>query len=217
MYLINLICIFIFLSTGTYFDIKYRKIPNKFLKIMILPVCFLIILEMIFYKSELIFYILIRFLIITTVFIIMFLLFMFRLIGGGDAKVILLYFSCLSINFWNGAFLLYFTFLYVFFVLLMVFYNFLINSKSNNKESFKSVFSLYNSIKPNRFRLKSTCRFIKLSELYKHEKIVSPSKKPIIIYNRSKNELQILIKYVFPFMIAHFFSNCVILIMIAIN
>lgn len=205
--------ILIFLSLSAYFDIKYRAIPNKFLKFIFPYVYFLNLLDAMIHFNVLLWFLLIKFLILAFIFGITFALFYFKLIGGGDGKAIVIFFFSLPFEYLH-FFMFYFFMLYGFFILLMVIINFISNTIRNRK-GFKLISTFNLGFNRNQIILKMSCKLFNFSNLNKNYPLILEN--PILIYNEFKNKIQILIKFTYPLIVPLFFSYLVILMLITMG
>ena len=143
LYFVNLISNFIFLGICVYFDIKYRIIPNKFLKYFF-PITFIIIiLESFSYLDVLIYFIFIKLVVFILIFAFSLILFSLKLIGGGDGKTLILLFHSLPFIYLSYFFVYFFLVFAFFIVIIIFFYN--INEIIRNKNPITKILlkSLY--------------------------------------------------------------------------
>jgi len=109
----DILFIFIILFISIYFDIKYRKIPNKVIKWFLFFGLLLNLFEIIFtYKTFLIIVsvIVLKIIFLIIIFLIVFFLFALKTIGGGDGKLIFLIFLAHPVKFLNIYFIYFFFF-----------------------------------------------------------------------------------------------------------
>jgi len=99
MFLVNFASIFLFLVGCVYFDLKDRIIPNRFLRIYLISTFFLIVFEVFFYFEILYWYVIIKLLVFAFIFLLSLSLFSCKLIGGADAKVLILLFHSLPFTY----------------------------------------------------------------------------------------------------------------------
>ncbi|MFX1365829.1 MAG: prepilin peptidase [Promethearchaeota archaeon] len=145
MYLVNLVSIFLFLIVCVYFDLTYRRIPNKFLKIYLLITFVFITLEGYIYLDTIIWYIFIKSLIFSFIFLLTLTLFVFRLLGGGDGKVLILLFHSLPFIY-IFHFLKYFFLVFGCFLLLFLIINYFLKNKMKNCENSEIVYKMMHNV-----------------------------------------------------------------------
>ncbi|MFX1394625.1 MAG: prepilin peptidase [Promethearchaeota archaeon] len=213
--MLPLILIIDFISITTiflislFFDLKFRRIPNRALKIFFLLGLILNFLEFsVFYKKFLLFLIL-KILIFFFIFLISMILFSLRIIGGGDGKLIILVFIIHPIKYLNFDFVISFFLLFSLFFLTLFILNFLFNYIVNNCYSFDILFNLdlnINSLK--RLYFKMFFRFFNLSEIKKFQGYKKLLKSQAILYNYIKKKFQLFVQYrpplVFICMLAYY-------------
>lgn len=117
MLFVNFISVFLFLVGCVYFDLKDRIIPNRFLRIYLIFSFFLMMVESFFYLEILYWYIIIKLLVFVFMFLLSLTLFSRKLIGGADAKVLILIFHSLP-------FIYIFYFLKYFFLVFFLVFSF---------------------------------------------------------------------------------------------
>jgi len=193
---IDFIFIAIILIFSLYFDLKFRRISNKHLKIFYLISLILNFLEFwIFYKIFLLFIIL-KFLIFILTFLISLLLFSLKIIGGGDGKLIILIFLTHPIKYLEFGLILLFFLLFSLLFFIFFFSNFLINHIMKNSYSFEILFSYNIKISVfKRFYLKMFFRFFNLSEIIAYQGYKKSIKSQTIFYNSIKKKLQLFAQY----------------------
>ena len=193
----DILFIFIILFISLYFDIKYRKIPNKFIKWFLFFGLLLNLFEIIFtYKIFLIIVSIIVFKLIFLILIFLIVLFLFSLktIGGGDGKLIFLIFLAHPVKYLNFYFI--FSFFFFFFLLFLVFFiiNYLNNKLNKNSYAFEIFFKFYRiTNKFNRFFFQIIFRFISLTHLSKNRDY--KIKYLTFFYNELNQKFQLLSMY----------------------
>ena len=119
---IDLGFITIILLISLYFDLKFRKIPNKFLKVFFLFSLILNLCEFFFLLTDLLLILILKMIFFLIVFLISLLLFSLKIIGGSDGKLILLIFSIHPVKYLNYFnVLLFFLLFSLFFLCLFIF------------------------------------------------------------------------------------------------
>ena len=202
IFFIDFISITIILFISLYFDLKFRRISNRALKIFFLLGLILNYLEFsVFYKNFLLFLIL-KILIFFFIFLISILLFSLRIIGGGDGKLIILTFIIHPIKYLNFKFVLLFFLLFTLFFLILFTLNFLFNHLVNNSYSFDILFNFdltVNSLK--KLYFKTFFRFFNLSEIKEFQGYKKLIKSQSIFYNIIKKKFQLFMQYRPPLVI----------------
>lgn len=145
MYFANFLSNLIFLVICVYFDLKDRIIPNKFLKFYLFITLILITFEIYYYIEVLLWYIIIKSLVFMLIFILAFILFSLKLIGGGDGKVLILLFHSLPFMY-LFYFLKYFFLICGSFLIIVVIFNYIIRAKGKNKQKREMLTKVMNSI-----------------------------------------------------------------------
>jgi len=199
---IDLSFIAIILLISLYFDLKFRKISNKFLKTSFFFSIFLNTIELLFFYSDILLILILKVLFFFLIFLISLLLFSLKIIGGSDGKLILLIFSVHPIKYLNYFFVLFFFLLFSLFFFILFFFNLVINSIKKNSYSFRIYFNFHYKISILRkLFMKLFCKFFNLSKLkeFDGDKIFIDTL--FIIYNNEKRELQILALYRPPLII----------------
>jgi Flp pilus assembly protein protease CpaA len=137
--LINIFVITLFLIISLYLDIKFRMLPHYLLKIFLIVCISLNVVEFIFLHNLSFRYIVQKVFFLSIVFIICLILFILKIIGGGDGKLLIIIFSI------HPLCLLSFLVLISFFLLfsLLFFSFFLINYFFNNFNKNSSYFDIH--------------------------------------------------------------------------
>jgi len=130
------------------------------------------------------------------VFLLSFLLFNLKIIGGSDGKLIILIFLIHPLKFLNLYFVTSFFLLFSLFFILLFLQNFILNSLFKNNCSFITFFNLDSTLSGfKKFYIKSFYKFLYYSKLreYKEEKILL--KSVLLVFNNRKKKFQVLIQY----------------------
>ena len=145
MFFVNFVSIFLFLVGCVYFDLKDRIIPNKFLRIYLIFTFILIVFEVFFYLEVLHLYIIIKLLVFVFIFLLSLTLFSRKLIGGADAKVLILLFH--SLPFMHlFYFLKYFFLVFSFFLIVVLLFSYIIKAKDKSNEKREMLTNVMKSI-----------------------------------------------------------------------
>ncbi len=130
------------------------------------------------------------------VFLLSFILFILKVIGGSDGKLIILIFLIHPIQFLNLFFVTSFFLWFSLLIILIFLQNFLINSLNKNDCSFTTFLNFNSKFTAfKKFYIKTIYKFLNYSKLseYKEEKIIL--KSILIIFNNRKNQFQVLVQY----------------------
>ena len=198
---IDLGFITIILLISLYFDLKFRKIPNKFLKVFFLFSLILNLCEFFFLLTDLLLILILKMIFFLIVFLISLLLFSLKIIGGSDGKLILLIFSIHPVKYLNYFNVLLFFLLYSLFFFCLFIFNLIFNSTDKNSYSFQIYFSFHCRGLINRIFIKLFYRFINLSKLKDENRDKFFIEILFIFYNNKKRRIQILVQYRPPLMI----------------
>lgn len=177
MYFVNLISAFIFLAICVYYDLKNRIIPNRFLKIYFTISLILITCEFYYLNVVLYLYVIIKTIIFGLVFIFSLTLFSLGLIGGGDGKVLILFFHSLPFMYLNYFFKYFFLVFGLYLYIIAIIKN-ITKAKSNNNEEIEILRYLIGSMHSGDFKLNSSLKSKDLIELRKEKTI--PLTLPIL-------------------------------------
>ncbi|MHA1489833.1 MAG: prepilin peptidase [Promethearchaeota archaeon] len=177
MYFVNLISVFIFLAICVYYDLKNRIIPNRFLKIYFTISLILIIFDFYYYLEVLYLYVIIKSIIFGLVFIFSLILFSLKLIGGGDGKVLILFFHSLPFMYLTYFFKYFFLVFGLFLYIIAIIKN-ITKAKSNNNEVLEILRYLIGSMYSSDSKLNSILKRNDLIELRKKKTI--PLTLPIL-------------------------------------
>jgi len=131
MFFVNFISVFLFLVGCVYFDLKDRIIPNRFLRIYFMFSFFLMMVESFFYLEILYLYVIIKLLVFAFMFLLGLTLFSLKLIGGADAKVLILLFHSLPFIY-IFYFLKYFFLVFSFFLIVALIFSHIIKTKDKS-------------------------------------------------------------------------------------
>lgn len=145
MFFANFISVLLFLAICVYFDIKDRIIPNKFLSFYLICSFILIGFEIFFYLEVLDLYIIIKLLVFVFMLLLSLTLFSKNLIGGADAKVLILLFHSLPFTY-VFYFLKYFFLVFSFFLIIILIFNHIIKIKDKNNEKREMLTNIMKSI-----------------------------------------------------------------------
>ena len=193
---INAIYLSIVFIFAIYFDLKYRKLSNKLFKLTYFFSLLMIIIESFFYFENGLYFIILKLNFLIIAFLLTFMLFMLKIIGGSDGKLIILIFFSHPINnlnyhFANNFFLLFSLFFILYFIL---------NLFSNNffKVNYSFVVFFSSSRKISRFKkfyIKMFYKFINYSELSDLRREKYQIKFYLLIYNNRIKKIQILSQF----------------------
>lgn len=145
MFFMNLISVFLFLVGCVYFDIKDRIIPNRFLRIYLIFTFVLIVFEVFFYFEILYWYVIIKILVFVFIILLSLTLFSRKLIGGADAKVLILLFHSLPFTY-IFYFLKYFFLVFSFFLIGVLIFSHIIKAKDKSNVKMEIPTTIINSI-----------------------------------------------------------------------
>ena len=201
IFFIELSFITIILFISLYFDLKFREIPNKFLKIFFLFSLVLNICEFLFLLTDLLLSLIVKIIIFLIVFLISLLLFSLKIIGGSDGKLILLIFSIHPVKYLNYYNVLLFFLFYSLFFLIFFFFNLIINCTDKNSYLFQIYFDFHGRGRINSLFIKMFYKFVSLSKLKDKSSDKFFIETLFIIYNNKKRRIQILLQYRPPLMI----------------
>jgi len=176
-----------------FFDLKYRRVPQKFFKFCYTLIIFSNIVEYSFSHVSILFFVYAKIIIGLFVFIISLLLFSLRIIGGGDGKLLILIFLAHPLQYLS--FTIIFTFILIFCLLFVIYFliNIVINNKVKNRLSFFLFFNTFSDISCiKKSFIKGFYKFFNFSEIcnYFGEKSVITSL--YLVYNAEINKFQIL-------------------------
>ncbi len=145
MFFVNFVSIFLFLVICVYFDLKDRIIPNKFLRIYLIITFLLIVFEGFFYFEILYWYVIIKLVVFVFMFLLSLTLFSRKLIGGADAKVLILLFNSLPFTY-IFYFLKYFFLVFSFFLIIVLIFNYIIKVKDKGNVKREMLTNIMKSI-----------------------------------------------------------------------
>jgi len=164
-YAFNFIVKNIIMASSLIYDLKYRRIPNTFFKYISIIVLFFNFIDFILSSYSIAIFFITKFLTFFFMVFITFILFNLKIFGGADAKLVIILFLLIPINFFY--FSLIFKYLMLFFVFQAgyIIINF-INNYCRNKCSFTQFFMINGkSSKFNRFYLTLFYKFSNYSDL----------------------------------------------------
>jgi Flp pilus assembly protein protease CpaA len=193
---IDLSFITIILLISLYFDLRLRKVSNKFLRACFCFSIFLNMIEILFFYRNILFVLILKLIFFFLVFLISLVLFSLKIIGGSDGKLFLLIFSIHPIKYLNCLFVLFFFLFFSLFFLILFFFNLIHNSIKKNSYAFRVYYSLH--FKLSIFRklfMKSFCSFFNLDNLKNFERDKIFVDALFILFNDQKSKLQILAIY----------------------
>jgi hypothetical protein len=130
------------------------------------------------------------------VFLLSFILFLLKIIGGSDGKLIILIFLIHPFQFLNLFFIISFFLWFSSSIILVFIQNFIINSLYKNNCSFSTFLNCnlkYSGIK--KIYIKSVYKFINYSNLSEYKEDKSLLKSVLLIFNIRKNKFQVLVQY----------------------
>ncbi|MFX1260424.1 MAG: prepilin peptidase [Promethearchaeota archaeon] len=215
--IIDFIFITIILFFSLYFDLKFRKISNKYLKLFFLIGLFLNFLELLVFFNDLLLILFLKILYLFIIVSISLLLFSLKIIGGGDGKVIILIFLVHPIKYLNFFFIISFFLLFSLLFFILFFINFIFNKIVKNSCSFDILFNFYGKVSIFKILfLKMFYRFNNLSEIKNCKGNKNKVKCLSIFYNSSKNKFQYLTQYRPPLVLICIFSYYTIFFIIGI-
>ncbi|MFX0071853.1 MAG: prepilin peptidase [Candidatus Hermodarchaeota archaeon] len=199
---INFSSIYLILIIAVYLDIKFRKLSNKYLKPLFIYSLFINFIEFIFNYEIFIMFITIKLILLLIVFLITFWLFILRIIGGGDAKLILIVFLIHPSNYINLYRVLLFFLLFSLSFLAYMIIKIIYNGVKNKNYTFQILFNFYIKISNvKRIYIKVFYKSYTLTEL----RNVNPDKVNLsnffMIYDYNKRQFQIIIHYRIPLII----------------
>lgn len=213
-YILRFLVILIFLFYNVIEDLKTRQVRNYLIKYLLFISLLIDILEFLFTFNTFWLYLISKINLIAATFILSYILYQLKIIGGGDAKVMIIIFLILPAPFINlksiFAFFTFFSFFFLFRFTLASLFNFM----SNNKESFQFFFNLGKIYsKQKRFYIYSFYRFLDFDQLSpnhcKYELTTT-----FLVYNFERRAFQIMIKYRSPVMIEILLAFLILLLMV---
>ena len=203
--LIVLLTVFYFGSLflfGFYLDIRYRKIPNSFFKLVFGFSIVLNIFELLFFSNNFMIVIFGKVFFFLITFFPSLLLFSLKIIGGSDGKLIILIFITHPVKFLNINLVTSFFLLFSFFFILLFILNFILNKILKDTNSFIIFFSSnlrYSGSE--KLYIKFFYKFLDYSKLgdCKEEKFLC--KSVFLVYNINKKKIQVLVQFRPPLII----------------
>lgn len=117
IYIFDFIFITIILASSVFFDIKFRLIPSRIIKIYIILSILFNCFESFCHINYFLAYILLKFTLIINTSLICLFLFLIHIIGGGDGKVAIISFSLIPFKFLSSFFQFFLFFLAIFLIL----------------------------------------------------------------------------------------------------
>lgn len=196
-----------------YWDIKYRKIPNKvFIAFLLIGILLAFTGDLDIFNNISIF-ILTKTFFLLFVFFLSFILFSLKMIGGADGKLLIMlaFFNPTHRFKFELIFSYFFVFLFLYLLLELVIYLFIKGLSKNN--SYNMIYSLKENFSYLRkIFIKFFYRFLDFSHLnrYKDEKFVIRSLN--LFFNEKKEKFQVLAQFKPPVVILIFLTNNFILL-----
>jgi len=149
-----------------FYDIKYRKVPNKSFKFIFYISFILNCIEIFFGSYEKVMIIIFRFFFFIIVFIISILLYSFKFIGGSDGKLLIFIFLTIPFSYLGLTFISSYFLLFSVFYFIMIIINYTSNSRFKKKYSFSMLFHVNKGISILKILyIKSFYRFLDFSKL----------------------------------------------------
>jgi Flp pilus assembly protein protease CpaA len=200
-----------------FYDLRYRKIPLRLSKFCLTIAITLNVFEyFLFFKHFYIFF----FNKITIVLIVLFLsliLFILKILGGSDGKLLLFIFIVHPLLFLNISII--FTFFFIFSLLfILIFVSNLINNKRPQR-NFSFLIYYYSNLKITcikRFFIKTFYKFINYSKLGEYNENKSLIKSLDLVYNIELNKIQMMCQIRPPLIVIVMLSYYVIIYLILI-
>jgi Flp pilus assembly protein protease CpaA len=191
---LNYIIIFLFLFYCVIKDLKTRKIPNKLIKNILTLSILLNLLKIVTLSNFNIIIVFSKLILISSVFLMNYLLYKIKIIGGGDFKVIILIFILCP------QFLISFRFIFLFFLifnsifLLKKFFLMIFNYLTHSKELFYVFFNInrsYSRLKKIYFLL--FYKFLDYNNINSSELSKYNLYSTNLIFNHKKGTFQVLV------------------------
>ena len=117
IYFFDFIIITSILCSSVFFDMKFRLIPNRIIKIYVILSILFNFLESFYHIDYFLAYILLKFTVIVNTSFICIFLFILHIIGGGDGKLAIISFSLIPFKFLSSFFLFFIFFFWIFLIL----------------------------------------------------------------------------------------------------
>ncbi len=176
-----------------FFDLRERKVPIKFFTFFYFVDVILNIFEYVLFFENLHRFILMKVLTFIFVLFLSFLLFLLKIIGGSDGKLLILIFMIHPIPILNIPIIFFFYLIFSFFFIILCMINFVMNNYTNRHLSFALFFkkNIKLSILKN-FYIKSFYKFQNFSELNNYCEHTYVIKSTTLIFNGKRNKFQIL-------------------------
>ncbi|MFW9772094.1 MAG: prepilin peptidase [Candidatus Thorarchaeota archaeon] len=207
LYCINFIFMCVVLTFCLISDIKTRKVSNQSLKFFFIFATGLVFIEGMLFFEEVYIYIFIKGLYIALTLILSGFLFSFKIIGGGDGKVITLIFFICPVNDLNSYFFFTFFIFFLIFYFILIIINLCLNFFTMTRFSFKFLFYNIANIKIfQKFYLLSFFRFKNLSTFHKYKEKKTFLKSLNIIFNPKSYTFQLFVQIKPPVIASCFFS-----------
>lgn len=190
--IINFIFVTCILLISFYFDYKFRIVPINLFKICYGIALFLNIFESLLFLGLSFIFLLVKLFIFLFVFLLSFILFILKIIGGSDGKLIILVFIIHPISLLNLSIL--FTFFFVFSLLFAIFFSInLIINHFKNHSSFELFFNLGLKISAlKKYYIKTFYNFHNFSGLSDYNETKYLIKSLVLILNNKNSKIQIL-------------------------
>lgn len=206
-----------FLLISLYLDIKFRKIPNVYLKKFLALSVILNVIEFVVLKKIEVSVLIFKIIFLILIFLISFLLYVLKIIGGSDGKLIILIFLTHPVKFLNFSVIISFFLLFSLLYLLGFFFNSLTNTFTKNSFAFNFLFAIDPKISIlKRFYFKMFYNFKSSTKIrdFQNKKylIISSS----IIYNFTNRKFQILIQYRIPLVLFLLLSYLILFLLIIV-
>lgn len=146
--------------------------------------------------QDLFFFLLIKIIFLSIIFIFSFTLFILKIFGGGDGKLVILIFLMIPIEFLTLYQIYNFFLLFSFLFLLIFMINLLNNNLKRDFYTYEILFNFYLKLSVlKKLYFKSFYKFIYLSDLESYNGSKTVIKSLILVYNESKRKFLILAQY----------------------
>lgn len=217
MTLFNLISVYLILIIALYLDIRFRKISNDYLKILFIYSLFINFVEFTFNYEVFIMIMITKLILLVIVFLITFWLFVLKIMGGGDAKLILIVFLIHPSNYLNLFRVLLFFLLFSFSFLTHIIIKIIYDDVRNKNYAFQILFNFY--LKISNFKkayIKAFYKIFALTELRNTDLDKINLSNFFIIYDYKKRQFQIIIQYRIPLIIDIVISYLILSLLILV-
>lgn len=214
---ISFIFINCFFLIFLFFDLRYRKVPLHFSKLCLVIAIVLNIFEYILFFKHFYLFFFNKISIVLIVLVLSLILYILKILGGSDGKLLLFIFIITPLLFLN--IIIIFTFYFIFSLLfILLFMLNLINNRSPQR-NFSFLIYYYSNLKISgnkRFFIQTFYRFINYSELGSYDEDKSLIKSLDLVYNVELNKIQLMCQIRPPLIIVIMLSYYVIFYLILI-